>query len=215
MFRLCIKDVLRSRFSILLLVFLNLGYIAVHLMPDHIRENFIWGYEVVYIISIAILIPIMLAQRYSDTNKEIVNNVVAPKVKKIEHYHDLFLGAVLGTIVLLLSFSILILMIFAKTDILRCFLFWLHILLIGYLFILLFTGLVNVIDRFLLSWVFYVFIIIGLILWNSPASYLWFIYTDTYPVNTHWLGKIVLVVAISIGNILIKLCYRGKNGVIC
>ena len=206
MLRLGIKDLIRGKVYIFSVLLLNLGYIGIHFLPNNVRDDYLYGYEVAYILIISILIPMILSLRYSDANRKIIKNVIEPKINKIDTYQGLFLLVVLGTMLMVLFVSILVLAIFTDMEIVRYCLFWLHIMIVGFLLIMLFTSLVSLFNQFSLGWVSYCVIIFGIILWNAPASYLWFIYTEDYPVKDHWAGKIILAVFISFFHMLIKLC---------
>ncbi|MDL2301995.1 hypothetical protein LJC58_06545 [Lachnospiraceae bacterium OttesenSCG-928-D06] len=191
MIRLCGKDVFRNRLFFLILLIFNMGYVAIHFLPKGQFNSLCIEFQELYIMVIAVLIPSFMNQRYSDVNRNIVQETIGAKVRNLDLFQICYQVLIIHAILAVTLVTLVILSFLPNFSLFQEILFACHIYIISILFVLLFIGLVNIINRFILGSVIYLVSVFVLVLINAPYSYLWLKYSMEYDLTdgTHWIGK--------------------------
>lgn len=196
MFKVCKKDILRNRYFFFILFLLNAVYVGIHFLPKYLFAKMLWGYETAYVIAVAVLIPVVLFFRYGDKNRQIIADIIEPKIQKAQAYYKGYVLGVWLAVAVMFLITMPVIVLVSNADLLRSLFFLLHIIITTGQLLLLFIGLVNFIRKYMLAWVAYLAAVFILMIVNAPASYLWFIYGSDYSVRQHWMGKMWIFIGL-------------------
>ena len=196
MIKLCIKDVLRNRFFLPILLALNIAYIVIQFQSMALQNKILWRYETFYVIVIAGLVPLVLHLRYGDKNREIIKNSVAVRVENVFSYYFYYVVGIWLVIELMLVVSIPVICLGEKGDVQRSLLFSSHVGIVAVVFCTLYIALTHLIGRYMIAWVIYLVSVFVIMLVNAPDSYIWFLYGTGDIVVEHWHGKCIMLVSV-------------------
>lgn len=206
---ICRKDAVRNCYSLLLLGIINFIYILVHFVPGRHFERMLLSVQALYVLGIIVAIPFMLYARCGGENRQIIKQVVLPKIHFDNAYFDFYYMWVIAFVFGGALVSGGTICVFGKSSIENSVIFLVSVIVLVLSVIQIGVMIFDYFEKFVLGLMVYFLCMIILIVINAPDSYLWIIcdYENANQMVQYWVGKITFLTTITTVNIINKYMY--------
>lgn len=210
---ICRKDVVRNRFFLLLVGAINLMYILVHFLPGKHFDRMLLSVQALYVMGILVMIPLMLYGRCGGVNRQIIKNVVLPKIHFDRAYFGFYYMWVIVFVLTGAFVTGMVICLSAKGSFVHSVLFFTSVLILVLSMIQLGIVIFSHFEKYVLGFMVYFLCMVVLLVINAPDSFLWIVcdYEDTNQMLQYWFGKIVLLVIAMVGYGVSEYRMRGKK----